>query len=45
MDELLYLIALVAGFVGCFTLWRYSKTRKKALTRLIRKQEQNEDKD
>lgn len=38
MDELLYLIALVAGFAGAFGLWRYSRTRKRALARTIRKQ-------
>lgn len=30
MDELLYLVALIAGIGGAFYLWNYSKAKKAA---------------
>ncbi len=43
MDELLYLIAIVAGIGGTFALWRYSRSKKRMLSRMIQKQVQEKN--
>ncbi len=32
MDELLYLIALIVGIVGAWSIWNYSKQKRGAIT-------------
>ncbi|MDR6224036.1 hypothetical protein [Desmospora profundinema] len=36
MDEMLYLVALVVGIIGGLALWRYAKTERRELIRMIR---------
>jgi uncharacterized membrane protein len=43
MDGLFYLVSLVVAIIGAFTFWRYSKTKKRALTRIIRNQDENKE--
>jgi hypothetical protein len=43
MDELLYFSALAVGVVGGMTIWWYSRSKKRAVTKAIEKQEGNKD--
>jgi hypothetical protein len=38
MDEMLYLLALAVGIIGALAFWRYGRTKQRAVTRAIQKQ-------
>jgi drug/metabolite transporter superfamily protein YnfA len=42
MDELLYLLALIAGIVGTLAIWRYARSKQRAAVRVIQKRKQQE---
>jgi hypothetical protein len=45
MDELLYLIALVVGIFGAIAIWKYGKTKQWAVTRAIRRQRREKERE
>jgi hypothetical protein len=45
MDEFLYLVALAVGIVGGVMLWWYSRSKKRAVTKAIEKQEGNQERE
>jgi drug/metabolite transporter superfamily protein YnfA len=43
MDEILYLTALVVAVGGGFSFWKYSKSKKKAAVRMVRKDHEDRE--